>query len=78
VTKPKLLASYAAVAALSFAVGACAQGRFPNIEAAQSNLAAALDSLSRAPDRFGGHRVAAMNLIRQAQGELVEAVRNFR
>ena len=77
-TRPQLAAAFAAVAALSFTAGAVAQARFPNIDAAQTNLAAALGNLNRAPDRFGGHRAAAMNHIRSAQGELGEAIRAFR
>jgi hypothetical protein len=69
--RPTLLA---AVAIGLFAAGAYAQARFPNIDAAQASLASALQSLDRAPDRFGGHKAAAMSLVRQAQQELTLAI----
>ncbi|MCK8785804.1 hypothetical protein M0638_15600 [Roseomonas sp. NAR14] len=60
--------------------GGCvvAQTPFPNIVDAQNHLQAALASLERAPDRFGGHKGEAQRLIRAALGELEEAKRAFR
>ena len=75
---PLLAAAFLAVGGIAFMAGAIAQSRFPNIDAAQVSLASALDSLNRAPDRFGGHRATAMNHIRSAQAELNEAIRAFR
>jgi hypothetical protein len=68
-----------AIAAIGiFTAGAYAQSRFPNIDAAQGALASALQSLERAPDRFGGHKAAAQNLTRSAQQELALAAQAFR
>lgn len=71
-------AAWLAAGLACFGAGAYAQQRFPNIDSAQASLAAALQSLDRAPERFGGHKARAMELIRQAQQELNQAVQNFR
>ena len=60
--------------AASFAAGhAIAQGRHPNIDAAQRDLRQAMRSLERAPDIYGGHKQRAIDLIRAALAELRQA-----
>jgi hypothetical protein len=56
------------------APAAVAEERHPEIHAAQRALANAEHHLDRAARNFGGHRVRAMELIRQAQRELHEAL----
>ena len=53
---------------------ALAAERHPEIHAAQRALANAGGHLAKAAHDFGGHRVHAMELIRQAQAELHEAL----
>jgi hypothetical protein len=74
-TRPKLkmTAAMLSIGLMSFAVGTMAQGRYPEINQAEGALNSALGSLHAARDVFGGHKVAAENLIRQALGELQEA-----
>ena len=57
---------------------AMAQEPWPNLNDAERNLAAALDSLHRAPDRFGGHKAEAIRLIRGALSEIEMAKRAYR
>jgi hypothetical protein len=59
-----------AVGLLSFAAGTIAQGRYPEINRAESALQAALGDMQRARDVFGGHKVNAERLVSQAIGEL--------
>lgn len=62
------------VGALGASTGACAQQEpFPNINDAEAALQSALQSLQRAPDRFGGHKAEAARLIRGAITELEQA-----
>jgi hypothetical protein len=71
-TRPqlKLTAAMLAVGLVSFTAGTLAQGRYPEINQAEGSLQAALAQLHAARDVFGGHKVAAENLINQALGEL--------
>lgn len=55
-----------------------AQVPFPNLTDAEEHLAAALEALHRAPDRFGGHRAEAVRLIRGALNEIELARIAFR
>ncbi len=48
--------------------------RHPEIRAAQRDLASAMAHLNRGAHDFGGHRVRAMDHIRQAQDELRAAL----
>lgn len=66
----KLAAALIAVGVGSFAAGTFAQGRFPEINRAIGSLNAALGDLHGARDIFGGHKIAAERLIREAIGEL--------
>ena len=68
----KLTAAMLAIGHLSFTAGTLAQGRYPDITQAEGALNNALGALHAARDVFGGHKVAAENLIRQAIGELQE------
>jgi hypothetical protein len=68
--KLKLTAAMLAVGLMSFAAGTMAQGRYPEVNQAEGALNNALGLLGNARDVFGGHKVAAENLIRQALGEL--------
>jgi hypothetical protein len=68
----KLTVALVAVGLVSFAAGTLAQGRYPEINQAEGALQQALGNLHAARDVFGGHKVAAENLIRQALGELQE------
>jgi hypothetical protein len=70
--KLKLGAAALAIAAMSFTAGTLAQGRYPEINQAEGSLNAALSQLRAARDVFGGHKVAAENLIQQAIGQLQE------
>ena len=74
-TYPKLktTAAMLAIGLISFAAGAIAQGRFPEINRAEGHLQGALGDLRAARDIFGGHKVAAERLIEQALGELQQA-----
>lgn len=65
--------------ALALIVAACAvaQEPWPNLNDAEGNLHAALQALNRAPDRFGGHKHNAENLINQAINEIELAKRNY-
>ncbi len=65
-----------AVGLMSFAAGAIAQGRFPEINRAEGALRAALNDMQRARDVFGGHKRNAEGLVNQAIGEL-EAGKSF-
>jgi hypothetical protein len=73
-TRPKLkmTAAMLAIGLMSFAAGTMAQGRYPELNQAEGALNNALGLLHGARDVFGGHKVAAENLIRQALGELQE------
>ncbi|BDG70422.1 hypothetical protein [Roseomonas fluvialis] len=55
-----------------------AQLPFPNLTEAEAHLAAALEALHRAPDRFGGHKAEAARLIRGALNEIELARLAFR
>jgi hypothetical protein len=55
-----------------------AQLPFPNLTEAEEHLAAALEALHRAPDRFGGHKAEAASLIRGALREIELARLAFR
>jgi hypothetical protein len=68
--KIKLAAAAIAIGVVSFAAGTFAQGRYPEVNQAIGSLNAALGQLHAARDVFGGHKIAAENLIRQAIGEL--------
>ena len=68
--KLKLTAAMLAIGLMSFAAGTMAQGRYPEVNQAEGALNNALGLLGNARDVFGGHKVAAENLIRQALGEL--------
>jgi hypothetical protein len=68
--KLKLGAAALAIAALSFAAGTLAQGRYPEVNQAIMSLNTTLGQLHTARDVFGGHKVTAEGLIRQAIGEL--------
>jgi len=68
--KLTLAAAFVAVGLVSFAAGTLAQGRYPDINQAEGALNNALGLLNAARDVFGGHKVAAANLIQQAIGEL--------
>jgi hypothetical protein len=70
--KLKLTAAMLAIGLVSFAAGTLAQGRYPEINQAEGSLQAALAQLNAARDVFGGHKVAAANLINQAIGQLQE------
>ena len=61
-----------ATVALTLLVANCvdAQEAFPNIDEAEGQLYAALDSLHRAPPEFRGHTAEAVRLIREAITEL--------
>ncbi|MBR0652731.1 hypothetical protein GXW78_23945 [Roseomonas terrae] len=65
-------------AATITAAGCAAQTPFPNLTEAEENLAAALQSLHRAPDRFGGHKAEAIRLIHAALNEIEMARVAFR
>jgi len=71
-SKLKLTVAALAIALISFTAGSFAQGRYPEINQAEGALNNALGLLHNARDVFGGHKVAAENLIRQALGELQE------
>lgn len=47
---------------------------FPNIRGAQEHLREAMSLLERAPNRFGGHKARAMQLMQGAHEELDEAM----
>lgn len=68
--KAKLSALIVAVGLASFVAGAIAQSRFPYIDQAEGSLNNALGALGAARDIFGGHKINAENLIRQAISEL--------
>jgi len=68
--KFKLAAAAIAIGLVSFAAGTLAQGRYPEINRAIGSLNAALGDLHAARDVFGGHKVSAERLIREAIGEL--------
>lgn len=69
----KLGAAALVIALVSFTAGTFAQGRYGFINQAEGSLNNALGILrGEARDVFGGHKVAAENLIRQALGELQE------
>lgn len=73
------LASAAALAGITTLVGcAIAQEPWPNLNDAEAQLRGALESLNRAPDRFGGHKAEAQRLIRDALAEIEMAKRSFR
>ena len=55
-----------------------AQTPFPNLTDAEEHLAAALEALHRAPDRFGGHKAEAIRLIHGALNEIELARVEFR
>ncbi len=79
-TRRDLAALSIATAAVGLAVAgeAAAQPAFPNLTDAEGHLGAALESLRRAPDRFGGHKAEAIRLIQAAQAEIEQAKRAFR
>jgi hypothetical protein len=68
--KITVAAAMLAVGVLSFAAGTLAQGRYAEIDRAEGSLNAALVELDHARDVFGGHKVSASRLIRDALGEL--------
>ena len=68
--KLKLAAAFVAVGLMSFAAGTLAQGRYPEVNQAIMSLNTTLGQLHTARDVFGGHKVTAEGLIRQAIGEL--------
>jgi hypothetical protein len=68
----KLTAAALAIGVASFAAGAIAQGRYPEVNRAEGHLQAALGDLHAARDVFGGHKGAAERLVQQALGELQE------
>jgi hypothetical protein len=68
--KLKLTATMLAVGLVSFTAGTMAQGRYPAINQAIGSLQGALGQMRAARDVFGGHKVAAENLVQQAIGEL--------
>ncbi len=68
--KFKLAAAAIAIGLVSFAAGTLAQGRYPEINQAIGSLNGALGQLQHARDVFGGHKVAAERLVREAIGEL--------
>jgi hypothetical protein len=47
---------------------------YPHIEAAQEALKKAASELEAGAHNFGGHRAKALQLVRQAQAELREAI----
>lgn len=55
-----------------------AQVPFPNLTDAEEHLAAALEALHQAPDRFGGHKAEAIRLIHGALNEIELARIAFR
>jgi len=70
-SKLKLTAAALAIGLVSFTAGTFAQGRYGFINQAEGALNNALGILhGEARDVFGGHKIAAENLIRQALGEL--------
>jgi hypothetical protein len=71
--KFKLAAAAIAIGLVSFAAGTLAQGRYPEINQAIGSLNGALGMLHNARDVFGGHKVSAERLIREAIGELEAA-----
>ena len=69
--KMKLAAAFVVVGLVAFTAGTLAQGRYPAINQAEGALNNAYGILrGEARDVFGGHKVAAENLIQQAIGEL--------
>jgi hypothetical protein len=50
------------------------QGKFPYIHSAERSLQHAETQLEKAAHHFGGHRVKALQLIKQAEAELKEAL----
>jgi hypothetical protein len=68
--KLKVGAAALAIGMLSFAAGTLAQPRYPEIDRAEAALQTALGELGNARDVFGGHKVAAERLIRDALREL--------
>src|SRR5262245_3701699 len=51
-----------------------AQAKFPHMHAAERALQHAEVSLDKAAHHFGGHRAKALQLVKQAEGELKEAM----
>ena len=72
-----LAALPAAIASLALASPAKAEP-WPNLNDAEDHLRLALDSLRRAPDRFGGHKHEAIRLIEGALDEIEQSKRSFR
>lgn len=68
----------ATVAGIAFVLGlataAFTQEAHPHIFAAQNLLAQARDHLEKAAAEYGGHRLKAMDHIRQAEAELKEGL----
>jgi hypothetical protein len=68
----------ALIAAIAFVLGlataAYTQEEHPHIVAAQNLLAQARDHLEKAAAEYGGHRLKAMDHIRQAEAELKEGL----
>ena len=50
------------------------QGKFPHMHAAERALQHAEVSLEKAAHHFGGHRAKALQLVKQAEGEMKEAM----
>jgi hypothetical protein len=69
----KLTAAALAIGAASFAAGAIAQGRYPEINRAEGHLQGALGDLHAAANFYGGHKESAEAAINQALGQLQEA-----
>lgn len=79
-SRRNLAALSVATAAIGLAAAseAAAQGNFPNLTEAEGHLGRALESLRRAPDRFGGHKAEAIRLVQAAIAEIEQAKRAFR
>ena len=68
--KTGLAVAMIGIGVVSFAAGTFAQGRYGEVNQAVGALNNALGLLHAARDVFGGHKVAAERLIREAIGEL--------
>ena len=59
---------------LTFAVAWTA---FPRINAAENYISSAIGELQAAPNKYGGHKTAAIRLLNEATSELQAAKANF-